>query len=103
LDECGKCQLFTTESVHWGWLGFIAMSWEFITADFVVLLQVSHVLLAVRLHRVFLLLLPVRWTRTTKYAKKGKTVTQMAGRQAAIAGAGSFTQFVRNGTKNDTR
>jgi hypothetical protein len=41
------------------------------------LLQGAHVAVAVRLLLVFLLFLPVRWTRTTKYAKKGQNANPL--------------------------
>jgi hypothetical protein len=81
----GKCSMGLA-GIYCQWVG------ASITGDFVVLLQVSHALLAVRLHRVFLLLLRVRWQVTIKYEKKGTTSAQTAGRHAAIAGVGSFTR-----------
>jgi hypothetical protein len=71
--------------------GFIiAMSLGSITADFVGVLQLAHVLLDVRLHLVLFFFILSDGQGQQNMPNKVKTLTQTAGRQAAIAGAGCF-------------
>jgi hypothetical protein len=78
------------------------MSLGSITADFVGVLQLAHVLLAVRLNFVFLLL-PFRWTITTKYAKKVHNTKVYGGTTSGDCWCQIlYTEFVWKGTNNDS-